>query len=81
MSKRKYWYMILGISKTASAADIKRAYKRLALQCHPDKTRRFERKRKTCFERSLLLMRYELAEKETCLKKHKQREFESESRA
>ena len=37
MSKRKDWYKILGISKTASAADIKRAYKRLALQWHPDK--------------------------------------------
>jgi DnaJ family protein C protein 3 len=37
LSKRKDWYKILGISKTASAADIKRAYKRLALQWHPDK--------------------------------------------
>ena len=37
LSKRKDWYKILCISKTASAADIKRAYKRLALQWHPDK--------------------------------------------
>ncbi|KAI5010400.1 hypothetical protein ZWY2020_012537, partial [Hordeum vulgare] len=37
LSKRKDWYKILGISKTASATDIKRAYKRLALQWHPDK--------------------------------------------
>lgn len=37
MSKRKDWYKILGISKTASVADIKRAYKKLALQWHPDK--------------------------------------------
>ena len=37
LSKRKDWYKILSISKTASAADIKRAYKRLALQWHPDK--------------------------------------------
>ncbi|KAG2603616.1 hypothetical protein PVAP13_5KG781800 [Panicum virgatum] len=37
LSKRKDWYKFLGISKTASAAEIKRAYKKLALQWHPDK--------------------------------------------
>ncbi|CAM8969355.1 unnamed protein product [Rhodiola kirilowii] len=37
MSKRKDWYKILGISKTASIAEIKKAYKKLALQWHPDK--------------------------------------------
>ncbi|KAF5203345.1 Dnaj protein p58ipk-like protein [Thalictrum thalictroides] len=37
MSKRKDWYKILEVSKTASISEIKRAYKKLALQWHPDK--------------------------------------------
>lgn len=37
LSKRKDWYKILGLSNTASAIEIKKAYKRLALQWHPDK--------------------------------------------
>ena len=36
MTKRDY-YEILGVDRNASASDIKRSYRRLAMKYHPDK--------------------------------------------
>jgi DnaJ-domain-containing protein 1 len=37
--KKNDYYEILGVMKAASEEDIKRAYKKLAIQFHPDKNR------------------------------------------
>eukprot|EP01017_Pseudomicrothorax_dubius_P035733 TRINITY_DN5050_c0_g2_i1.p1 TRINITY_DN5050_c0_g2~~TRINITY_DN5050_c0_g2_i1.p1 ORF type:complete len:466 (+),score=142.45 TRINITY_DN5050_c0_g2_i1:345-1742(+) len=37
MAKRKDYYKILGVEKSASLDEVKRAYKKLALKHHPDK--------------------------------------------
>jgi DnaJ family protein C protein 3 len=38
ISERKDYYRILGVPRTASEKDIKSAYRKLAMQWHPDKT-------------------------------------------
>jgi DnaJ family protein B protein 12 len=37
LANRKNYYTVLGVTKTTTAVDVKRAYKQLALRCHPDK--------------------------------------------
>ena len=39
MATKRDYYDILGVSKSASAADLKASYRKLALQWHPDRNK------------------------------------------
>jgi len=46
MAKRKDYYKILGVEKTAASHDIKQAFRKLAMKYHPDKVKTTDEKEK-----------------------------------
>lgn len=50
-AKKRDYYKILGVDKNATDIEIKKAYRKLALQWHPDKNNETEEKRKEAEKR------------------------------
>jgi DnaJ homolog subfamily C member 7 len=58
-AKRKDYYKILGVEKTATDDEIKKAYKKLALKHHPDKNNSSE-EAKVYIKKSLIFDKFQI---------------------
>ena len=56
MAEKRDYYEVLGVAKNAEAAEIKKAYRKLALQYHPDRNPGDKKQRKNLKKRQRLMM-------------------------